>query len=89
MVGAVNQIGTCIGGVIVMKDLDEKSPSLNSDDDLEQDIVRFAAMTELEIDAYLATHGIHAEDTVEAVQKLVREKLDVWRAQGLFPDEVS
>ena len=89
MVGAVNQIGVCNGGVIVMRDVDDKSPSRISDDDLEQDIARFAAMSESEIDAYLVAHGIHTEDAVEAVQKLVREKLDEWRAQGLITDEFS
>ncbi len=89
MVDAVNQIGVGNGGVIVMKDIDDKSPSRNSDDELEEDIARFAAMTESEIDAYLATHDIQTEDTVEVVQKLVREKLDEWRSQGLLKDEVS
>ncbi len=89
MVDAVNQTGVGTGGVIVMRDMDDKSPSHNSDDDLEQDIARFAAMTESEIDEYLAAHGVHTEDTVEAVQKLVRDKLDEWRAQGGITDEIS
>jgi len=54
-----------------------------NDDELEQDIKRFEAMSEEEVDAELERMHIDAGPTVASVLAIVRAKLEEWQRARL------
>lgn len=84
MVEEANSETVWIGGVLSMRDPKRKRTSGSVDDDLEKDIVHFEAMSESDLNAYLAAKRIRTDETVDTVQKLVQAKLDEWRDRGLL-----
>jgi hypothetical protein len=84
MVEDANSKIVWIGGVLTMRDPKRKRTTGSFDDDLENDIAHFEAMSESDLNAYLAAKGIKTAETVDTVQKLVQAKLDEWRDRGLL-----
>ncbi|HEX2833700.1 MAG TPA: hypothetical protein VHW00_11865 [Thermoanaerobaculia bacterium] len=66
----------------------EKTPAdLISNDEHDAEIAEFESMPIEEIDARLASLGIDARPTVEAVKRLVDEALEQWQSTG--PDSTT
>ncbi|MEA2328429.1 MAG: hypothetical protein QOE68_3388 [Thermoanaerobaculia bacterium] len=70
-----------------MEDDEKRKPPLCFDDDLDHDITHFESLSEPDLDAYLTAHDIATDETVKAVQKIVKDKLDEWRDRGLLHGE--
>lgn len=77
----------CSTGGFVMNEIRKKPPSCPVADELDRDIAHFESLSEEALDAHLAAEGIQTEETVKAVQELVKAKLDDWRDRGLLHAE--